>query len=184
MQTDWELIQACRAYDETAWTTLINRYERLLLAIALRHGMSRDDAEEMAQLTFTVFLENLNIFHPESNLKAWLATVTKRNCWRAFEQSDREAVGRTEDLMESAFSLGFGQEDERTDWDVITWLHDGLQAIDERCRELITTLFFSQKKQSYDEIGVQFGMPKNSVGAIRSRCLKRLKRELEKLGQS
>lgn len=179
-KSDWELVQGCRQDDSLAWQTLIARYERLVLAIPMRYGMMRTDAEDVAQLTFTNLLESLRSFHKESNVKSWLITVARRNSWRVLERYDREQIHSENDLADSALALGMAVEDETTDWHVIDWLHSGLQALDERCREMLRLLYFEPVKLSYDEIAAHFGMPKNSVGAIRSRCLKRLRKRMER----
>jgi RNA polymerase sigma factor (sigma-70 family) len=173
--TDWELIRACRQNDAHAWQALITRYERLVLSIPLRYGLTRDDAEDVAQLTFTNVLEGLGTFHAESNVKSWLITVARRNSWRVMERYDHEQVYGGGDLSESALALDMATNDETTDWHVLGLLHDGLQALDMRCRDLLIALYFEPEKLSYDAIAERFGMALNSVGAIRSRCLKRLR---------
>lgn len=177
--TDWELIQACRQDDAQAWQTIIDRYERLVLAIPLRYGLTRDDAEDVAQTTFTNLMQSLRSFHADSNVKAWLVTVAKRNSWRLLERYDREQVHSAENLTDSPLIQTLATEDETIDWNIIEQLHAGLQAIDERCRKLLTTLYFEPIKLSYGEIAKQFKMPKNSIGAIRSRCLKRLRKSFD-----
>lgn len=173
--TDWELIRACRRDDTRAWQTLIGRYERLVLSIPLRYGLTRDDAEDVAQLTFTNVLESLGTFHAESNLKSWLITVARRNSWRVMERYDHEQVYGGSDLSDSALALGIATTDESADWHVLEKLHDGLQALDTRCRRLLIALYFDPQKLSYDAIAERFDMARNSVGPIRARCLSRLR---------
>lgn len=179
MLTDWELIQACRRDDATAWQTLIARYERLVVAIPLRYGLTSADADDVAQRTFINLLESLGAFHPESNVKSWLITVARRNSWRVMERYDREQVNPEGDLVDSARALGMATRDDITDWNIIEWLHDGLNALDDRCRRLLTLLYFAPEEPSYIDIARELDMPKNSVGPIRARCLERLRRRLE-----
>lgn len=173
--TDWELIHACRRDDTGAWQTLIGRYERLVLSIPLRYGLTRDDAEDVAQLTFTNVLESLGTFHAESNLKSWLITVARRNSWRVLERYDHEQVYGGGDLNDSALALGIATTDETADWHILEKLHEGLQALDERCRDLLIALYFDPQKLSYDAIAERFKIARNSVGPIRARCLNRLR---------
>ena len=181
-KNDWELVQACRRDDSLAWQTLIGRYERLVLAIPLRYGIARTDAEDVAQLTFTNLMKSLRSFHAASNIKSWLITVARRNSWRVLERYDREQVYGESDLTESALALGMATEDKTTDLHVIDWLHTGLKSLNERCQTLLHLLFFEPNNLSYDDISTQLGVPKNSMGAIRSRCLKSLRRWMEKMG--
>lgn len=54
--------------------------------------------------------------------------------------------------------------------------------LDDRCRTLIESLFYSPKDKSYRQIANELGIPPNSLGPIRSRCLKRLKKILDEMG--
>jgi len=51
-----------------------------------------------------------------------------------------------------------------------------------RCRQMITLLFFEQPPQPYQEVAERLGLARGSIGFIRGRCLKRLKRILEDKG--
>ncbi len=181
MKSDWELIQACQKQDKNAWQTIIKRYERLVLAIPLRYGLTRTDAEDVAQNTFVHLLEGLGQFHAGSNIKAWLITVAKRNSWRVMEKYDREQVNAAQDLGESALALGLVTIDEPKDGQAVERLYSGLQALDERCRLLLLALYFEQEKASYETLAQRFQLAKNSIGAIRARCLQRLRKNLELL---
>lgn len=178
MSEDWELIQGCRRHDTGSWQTLVSRYERLVMSIPLRYGLTRNDAEDVTQQTFINFMDGLKSFHPESNVKAWLITVARRNSWRFMERYDREQVHAAEDLGDSALALGLRTTDKPADHFVLDWLDAGLHALDERCRELLIALYFEQEKPSYDALAERFDLARNSIGAIRARCLERLKRNL------
>ena len=46
LQSDPDLIQACRAGDARAWERLLDKYERLVFSISLNHGLTTDDAAD------------------------------------------------------------------------------------------------------------------------------------------
>jgi hypothetical protein len=52
-RSDRDLIRACREGDRRAWRSLLDKYERLVFSIPLNYGLSREDAADIAQLTFT-----------------------------------------------------------------------------------------------------------------------------------
>ena len=58
-------------------------------------------------------------------------------------------------------------------------LEGALAALDRRCRELLSRLFLMEPRQSYAEVARHTGLAEDSVGAIRARCLKRLRNLLE-----
>ena len=90
-KSDRELIEACRRGDGQAWQMVLDQYERLVFSIPLNSGLSAEDAADVTQLTFTIFMESLDRLRDDSNLAAWLSTVAKRHSWRVIRQRRRES---------------------------------------------------------------------------------------------
>lgn len=177
--SDWELIQRCRRGNLAAWQQLIQRYERLVFAIPLRYGLTRDDSADIAQLSFTLLLEQIDQFHSESNIKGWLATVARRHSWRVLQRYDHETLQSPEDLQEGAAALGLSVSDKTDDRAIVEWLHFGLEGLGERCRELLLMLYFDDNEPSYDDIAQAMQMRRGSIGPTRQRCLAKLRELLE-----
>jgi DNA-directed RNA polymerase specialized sigma24 family protein len=55
-----------------------------------------------------------------------------------------------------------------------------LSDLDERCRKLLTLLFYRDDPPSYAEIALETGTREGSIGPTRARCLQKLMRLLEK----
>jgi RNA polymerase sigma factor (sigma-70 family) len=55
-------------------------------------------------------------------------------------------------------------------------------ALEERCRQLLTLLFYDPNQPAYKEIAIQIGIPANSIGATRARCLQKLRTLLQDSG--
>jgi DNA-directed RNA polymerase specialized sigma24 family protein len=55
-----------------------------------------------------------------------------------------------------------------------------LERLDERCRKLLTMLFYTEEPPSYAEIAATIGGTEGSIGPTRARCLQKLLRLLEK----
>src|SRR3712207_9466951 len=92
---DRVLIRRCQQGSAGAWHQLLNKYERLVYSIPLRYGLSRDDAADIAQITFTILIQSLDSLVEDSRLGPWLATVARRHTWRLLERNRREAeIGR------------------------------------------------------------------------------------------
>lgn len=180
--TDWELIEGCRAGDRRAWSSLLDRYERLVYSIPLNYGLTVDDAADIAQLTFTIYLQQMDGLARDSNLAAWLATVARRHTWRLLQRRQRERLGSSADLTEEMYDLS----DERGErvlarWEAVQWLEQGLARLDERCRRLLLALYFAPEQPSYAEVAAELDMAVGSVGPTRARCLQRLQAILESL---
>jgi RNA polymerase sigma factor (sigma-70 family) len=181
VDSDGDLIRRCRQGSRGAWQQLLTRYERLVYSIPLRYGLSRDDAADIAQITFTILIQSLDNLSEDSTLGSWLATVARRHTWRLLERNRREiASERLEgaDLVESAVLLGKSDADSIEQWQLAEWLDAGLSKIDAACRELLRALYFQPEGSSYAEVAARLGMPVGSIGPRRARCLKSLRQVL------
>jgi RNA polymerase sigma factor (sigma-70 family) len=190
---DRDLIQRCRQGSMGAWQQLLNRYEGLVYSIPLRYGLSRDDAADVAQLTFTILIQSLDKLSEDSRLGPWLATVARRHTWRLMERNRRERPNERLEgtqIAESALVLGKSDAESIEHWELSEWLAGGLSKLGEPCRELLVALYFQEEEEerssssssssssSYAEVAERLGMPIGSIGPTRARCLKRLRRVL------
>ena len=181
VESDRDLIRRCREGSAGAWHQLLNKYERLVYSIPLRYGLSRDDAADIAQITFTILIQSLDGLAEDSRLGPWLATVARRHTWRLLERNRREAASeRLEgtDIAESAVLLGKSDADSVEHWELTEWLDSGLSKISENCRKLLVALYFQPERSSYAEVAERLDMPIGSIGPSRARCIKRLKQML------
>ena len=177
LQTDRDLIRACRSGDARAWERLLDKYERLVFSISLNYGLTTDDAADVTQITFTILLQNLNTLSDEIRLSSWLATVARRHTWRLLARNRREAINPDEDLAGNEV-LG-GIVDNRERWELAEWLNQGLSLLDERCRQLLLALYFDAEQPSYANVAGRLKMPIGSIGPTRARCLEHMRQSLQ-----
>lgn len=57
-----------------------------------------------------------------------------------------------------------------------------LASLDERCRTLLTLLFYRPDRPPYAQIAAMLGTSEGSIGPARIRCLQKLRRILEDAG--
>ncbi len=169
-ERDRRLLEGCRRGETRAWADLLAGYERLVFSIPLRYGLSREDAADIAQLTFTELLQSLDVLLEDERLVAWLATVARRQSWRLLERRKRETA--VEELPEPV------EPDPSETWIREEWLYDGLLSLDERCRELIVALYLTSESPAYADVARRLGRPIGSIGPTRARCLQRLRAAL------
>jgi RNA polymerase sigma factor (sigma-70 family) len=164
--TDAELLRGCRRRDSEAWNTLVGRYERLVYTVALRNGLSPEDAADVTQSTFVALVDSLDRIRDEEKLPSWLMTVARRQAWRTRNLSRRTTTleGTTEDTT-----------DPFADWAATTALHDALATLGGTCRELLLALYFEPDEPSYAEIAERFGRSIGGIGPLRGRCLDKLR---------
>lgn len=174
-RTDSQLIDLCRQGRQDAWQQILTRYERLVFSIPLNYGLTRADAADVSQHTFTTLVQQLDRLRPDSNLGGWLATVARHQALRLLRKQKREFLGREEDVAESHFLLSTPANNATDHWERVNWLNQGLDLLDERCRELLLLLYFSEEQPAYEMVAGQLGLRVGSIGPIRGRCLERLR---------
>ncbi|MFQ5553905.1 MAG: RNA polymerase sigma factor [Acidimicrobiia bacterium] len=174
--TDRDLVLACRKGDAAAWKAVVTKYERLVFSIPLKYGLSRADAAEITQLTFTILVESLDSLREDSYLGAWMATVAKRHTWRLIAKRRRETLGETDDV--GAADHHHGTSDPTAEWDRYLWVHQGLAELGVRCRDLLRSLYLEPDQPSYAEVADALGIAIGSIGPTRARCLEQLKRAM------
>lgn len=176
LETDHDLIRACRAGDPRAWERLLDKYERLVFSISLNYGLTMDDAADVTQITFTILLQNLKTLPDGIHLASWLATVARRHTWRFLARNRREDVNPEEDLAGNE-TLG-GIVDPSEGWELAEWLNYGLSTLDERCRQLLLALYFDAEQPSYAQVADHLKIPVGSIGPTRARCLEQMKQNM------
>ncbi len=183
--SDAELIAACRDGDEAAWETLVQRYQRLVYAIPRRSGMAEEQAAEVFQRTFVRLVESLERISQPDRLSAWLITTAKRETWR-LSQRERATItlSSLSEEDEEEFDLP-DKESAPLDEDLVALerqhaIRTALASLDERCRTLLTLLYYRETPPSYADIARQLGTSEGSIGPTRARCLEKLRKLLDK----
>lgn len=167
------LIRRCRDGDESAWAELVSRYERLVYGVALREGLTAEDAADATQAVFEALLIALPSLREDDRLSAWLYAVARRQAWRLRDRRRREWPAGTIDADEP--SADFSISDPATELDRSLALHDALQELGDPCRTLLTALYFDPTGPSYADVAARLGRPVGSIGPSRARCLEHLR---------
>jgi RNA polymerase sigma factor (sigma-70 family) len=172
----WE--DVCQG-DRLAWQRLVKLYSGLVYTVARRAGLAAPDAEDCAQQTWlTLYQKRRSIKDPVA-LPAWLIRTTHR---QAVAITQKRSVSFATDLNES-----HPDQAELPDVEIIKLERQALLAtavkkLDDRCRLLLSSLFLTDKKISYRSLARTLGVNLNSFGALRSRCLLKLKKIIGNIG--
>lgn len=184
-QDDRHLIAACLEGDGLAWETLISRYQRLIYSIPLKSSLGADDAADVFQSVCLTLYNKLGTLRDHEKISSWLITTTKRECWRVSARNRREAQtpdsGRDdeENPMDDIPSAAPGADAEHETLERQQAVRQGVESLSERCRELLTMLFYQTDEWSYADIARRMEMPVPSIGPTRARCLEKLKKLLQ-----
>jgi RNA polymerase sigma factor (sigma-70 family) len=158
---------------------LLDRYERLVFSVPRRYGLSREDAADITQLTFTILVQSMDTLPEDSRLGAWLVTVARRHTWRLLNRKRREVEAEEHSSSSEGPELlsNSGTKD-LEHWELTECLNHGLSVVDKTCRDLLSALYLEPEQPSYAEVAARLGMAVGSVGPTRIRCLKRLREML------
>ena len=171
---DRRLVAACLGGASEAWDELWRLYGPLVKATARRAGCSDDDVSEVLQRTALIALQGLERLRQPEKLAGWLAGVAR------FQVIELHRSRRpTTDLAVGLRTTGEDTEKELVREQEIAQLYSALMALDPRCRAIITKLDLDDPPASYREVGAQVGLAPTSIGPIRRRCLKRLRKIFE-----
>lgn len=179
--SDAVLLAACRQGDEAAWVALVTRYQRLIYSIARKAGLDEELAADTLQRVFAALIEHLDDIEQPALVGAWLVRTARREAWR-LKRIERGAPLAVGELLEEFEQI---VDTEPLPDDVIQRLEEqhrvraALAALDERCRTLLTQLYYQTEQLTYAEIAARSGVPVGSIGPSRARCLEKLRRLLE-----
>jgi len=165
------LVAAASKGDEQAWAELVDRYARLVWAVARAHGLSPVDAADVCQTTWLRLVEHIDkLRHPES-VGSWLITAARRESYRVLRQLDREVP--TEEVDERD-DRSWPPAGSRAAGETHARLWHAFEQLTDRCRRLLR-VWAVAVDAGYPEIAMALGIPVGSIGPTRARCLEQLR---------
>jgi len=184
-ESDEDLLRLCRGGDEAAWERLISRYQRLIYTVPRRAGLDEDTAAEVFQEVFMTLYEKLATIEQPERLHAWLVTTARRKTWRMITR-DRplKSLGAEADNDVATLLDKLPDDAPLADKALLQLEREHLVraamlALDERCQQLLTLLFYTDEPPPYADIARLIHAPEGSIGPTRARCLEKLLRQLK-----
>lgn len=179
--SDADLVRRCLAGDRVAWTTILARYADLAYALLRRAGLDDASADDAFQEVAVQLWKNLKRLRDVERLASWIGTTTRRVAWRSKGRArtrtgHEEAAARPDVTVEPAPDELLGSVEEEQA------LREALAGLGQRCRELLSLLYFQSSDLTYDEIARRLGVPRGSLGPTRQRCLDALREDLAARG--
>jgi RNA polymerase sigma factor (sigma-70 family) len=172
-----ELLSSCQGGNQDAWEQIVSRFSRLIWEVIRGYRLSNADAEDVRQLTWYRLVQNVSRIRDPERLGDWLATVAKREALKSLMRGNRLVLVSDVETLERPTGVGDNPElavlrAERMD-DVRT----AVATLSPQCQQMLE-LVLTDPPPSYEEIAAAMSMAVGSVGPIRTRCLKRLRRAL------
>lgn len=170
--------------DQDAWDALVRQHANLVYAVIRRCGIGGDEASDLFQEVWVAAWDGLASLRDERVLAGWLATIAARQARRALrkriqsvveggERFEAEAMiapdpGPTPDVM----ALELEQSEA---------IKGAIGSLSERDRQLVYAFFYDPSAPSYAQIAQRLGVSPETVGPLRTRCLRRLRAALGRL---
>jgi RNA polymerase sigma factor (sigma-70 family) len=168
--TDAQLVARCRTGDQEAWRELVDRFSRYVYAIAVQaFKLPEHDAEDVFQEVFTRAYEHLHKLRDDEAIRPWLAQLTRRLC------IDRLRAGSTEQLEDEVEIAD--AEDTIGRLDESMAVHEAMAMLPDNCQEILDRFF--ARDESYRTIGDALDLPSGTIASRISRCLTKLRVEME-----
>lgn len=181
-KSDAELILACRRGDETAWNELVERFQRLIITIPRRAGLSEEQSADIFQDVFLTLFEKLNEIEQPEKIRSWLVTTAKFKTWKVVRG---ESTNYSLDDDESDIPNKLAASETLAD-EVLVRLEEqhiirtALKQIEERCQKILTMLYLFDSPASYAQVALEIGVGETSISPMRARCLAKLAKILGK----
>jgi len=185
--TQEELIVACLDHREDAWQEFLRRYGDLIYSTILKVGLTPEDQEESFQSTIVALYRHLPRLRDREKLVSWMIGVAWRQAINRIRErtragrisgGPRAAAGAETEIPSSTP----GVEETRLHLERAQWTREALDQMPERCRRLLSLLFYENPPLDYQEIAHREGIPIGSLGPTRARCLQKMKRIFEERG--
>lgn len=171
-----QLISSAVDGDQRSWSQLVDAFSGLVWSLLRSHGMYGAEAADIYQTVWLRCVEHLHGLRDPSMLAAWLATTTRRECYRVTRK--RERVGSNADLPEFADPTLKDPTESIVAGEQLHAFRTGLSRLGGNCEELLRLLCVDPPV-SYEDVSAALDIPKGSIGPTRQRCLERLRRIIE-----
>jgi RNA polymerase sigma factor (sigma-70 family) len=170
--TDAELVSRCRSGDQAAWNELVERFSRYVYSICSQgFRLSSHDSEDVFQEVFARVYQRLDRLRSDDAIRPWIAQLTRRLCIDRLRGAGREGPSELDDLEPG----GLDETLESLDEALTVWA--GLDAVGDPCRDILDRFFC--RDESYKAIGEALELPPGTIASRISRCLGKLRSELE-----
>ncbi len=167
-----QLVARCRNGDQEAWAALVERFSRYVYAIATQGFRLREhDAEDVFQEVFAKVYERLDSLRSDEAIQPWIAQLTRRVCVDRLRSGSREETTDESELAADPDEDAIARIDEALD------VHDAMAGLSENCREILDRFF--ARDETYRTIGEALELPAGTIASRISRCLVKLRGELE-----
>ena len=181
---DADLIRRCRDGDQAAWESLVDRYQRLIVTIPRRAGLSDEQATDVFQEVCLTLFEKIDAIEQPERIRSWIVTTAKYKTWALVRGAKGLYSSATDAEMEMEMAniadTSALADDVLIELEEQHMIRTALAKLEDRCRQILSMIYLSEPAASYVEVAAAIGVGEKSISPLRSRCLKKLKDILSK----
>jgi len=179
---DERLVRECCKGNQAAWSALIEKYKNLIFSIPIKFGLSREDAADVFQAVCVDLLVGLPRLREPKALPKWLMQASFHQCLR--QKKDTLSASDGGSNVKEGLETGGSALPEEMLYQVQREqsLRDAIAALPFRCNRMVGMLFFEDPPRPYQEVAKELKLATGSIGFIRGRCLKKLRKLLQEKG--
>ena len=100
--SDRDLIESCLRGEQTGWTQLLAKYERLIYSVARALCSDYEDCRDVFQNVCLALYQNLARLRSDQVIAAWLITVTRRQAYMMIRAKKPHIQIEEDDLVAEA----------------------------------------------------------------------------------
>ena len=171
-----DLVASASSGDSRAWDALVDRYAPLVRSICRKYQLGRTDADDVAQSVWLHLVDHLDHIRNAAALPGWLATTTRRECWRVMRTSGTPQKIIFEPNADRRRHEQCGAPDQRLlEAERHAAVREAVTHLPREGQALIAMLI-ADPPLPYAKISAKLGLPIGSIGPTRSRYLDKIRR--------
>ena len=179
MTEEQKLIQDILDGEKKAFSTLMDRYKRLVSHIVFKMVESTDDRQDLSQDVFLKVYQNLRDFNQQCKLSSWIGRIAFNTClnhlgkkqpvlWDDLSpELSLDTLPAGGSLLDEAIAMG----------DVASKIQEEIGKLPAPYN--VIAAMFHLDEMSYQEIGEITGMPDGTVKSYLFRARRELRKRLE-----
>ena len=177
------LVRAAAGGDAAAWGQLVDRFSGLLWSICRAHRLADQDAADVVQLTWLRMLEHVDRIRDPERLAGWLATTCRREC-QALLRKSRSSLSAEPEQVDRLTGGGSPADEPLLTAEEHAALWQAFQLLSDWCKRVLRELVVDAEDgpPSYRLAAARLQTPVGSLGPTRARCLRQLRKLLDRGG--
>lgn len=168
-----ELLVAAAAGDGAAWSTIVERYQRLLWSVVRGYRLDESAAADVVQTVWLRLVENLSRIREPERLPSWLATTTRNEALRVSRAQQRQTPT---DFEFDVADPSLGELDDRLlDDELEVEVMAAFRQLKPEHQHLLR-LLTTDPPLDYSTVAELWGRPQGSIGPTKGRCIEQILR--------